>query len=71
MSKEKDTNTGTFVVKIINQQKSTWQGSVTWLEEQKTQNSFIGSSSWKTYLWLFHDGRSKIYIGTNTGYRRK
>jgi hypothetical protein len=38
MSKEKDNNTGTFVVKIINQQKSTWQGSVTWLEEQKTQN---------------------------------
>lgn len=30
-------NTGTFVVKIINRQNATWQGSVTWVEEQKTQ----------------------------------
>ena len=31
-------NTGTFIVKILNKQNSTWQGSVTWVEEQKTQN---------------------------------
>ena len=28
----------TFIVKIINNQNSTWQGSITWVEEQKTQN---------------------------------
>ena len=31
-------NTGTFIVKIINKQNSTWQGSITWVEEQITQN---------------------------------
>lgn len=34
--KGKDTNT--FIVKIVNQQNETWQGSVTWTEEQKVQN---------------------------------
>ena len=34
--KEKDSNT--FVIKIVNQQNATWQGSVTWTEEQKVQN---------------------------------
>ena len=28
----------TFIVKILNQQNATWQGSVTWTEEQKVQN---------------------------------
>lgn len=31
-------STGTFIVKILNKQNSTWQGSVTWVEEQRTQN---------------------------------
>ena len=31
-------NTGTFIIKIMNTQNSTWQGSVTWVEEQRTQN---------------------------------
>lgn len=31
-------NKGTFIVKILNKQNSTWQGSITWVEEQKTQN---------------------------------
>lgn len=31
-------NKGTFIVKILNRQSSTWQGSVTWVEEQQTQN---------------------------------
>ncbi len=31
-------NKGTFIIKIINKQNSTWQGSITWVEEQKTQN---------------------------------
>lgn len=30
-------NTNTFVVKIVSQQNSTWQGSVTWTEEKKVQ----------------------------------
>ena len=31
-------NKSTFIVKIMNTQNSTWQGSITWVEEQKTQN---------------------------------
>ena len=38
MNMERENNAGTFIVKIMNQQKSTWQGSVTWVEEQRTQN---------------------------------
>ncbi|MBE5955374.1 MAG: hypothetical protein E7253_02865 [Lachnospiraceae bacterium] len=33
----KENSKGTFIVKIMNQQNSTWQGSVTWVEEQKTE----------------------------------
>ena len=33
----KENNTGTFIVKIMNQQNSTWQGSLTWVEEQKKE----------------------------------
>ena len=29
---------GTFIVKILNSQNSTWQGSVTWVEKQKVQH---------------------------------
>ncbi len=29
---------GTFIVKIISQQNATWQGTVTWVEEQQTQS---------------------------------
>ena len=29
---------GTFVIKILNQSNSTWQGTVTWVEKAKTQN---------------------------------
>jgi len=28
----------TFIVKIMNRQNSTWQGNVTWVEEQESQN---------------------------------
>ena len=31
-------NKGTFIIKILNQHNSTWQGTVTWVEESKTQN---------------------------------
>lgn len=34
----KKKNKGTFIVKILNRQSSTWQGSITWVEEQRTQN---------------------------------
>ena len=34
----KGSNSGTFIVKILNRKNSTWQGSATWVEEQKTQN---------------------------------
>lgn len=37
--KQKDgKHANTFVVKIIDQKNSTWQGSVTWAEEKKAQN---------------------------------
>ena len=29
---------GTFLVKIVNTQNATWQGNVTWIEEQKSRN---------------------------------
>ena len=29
--------TGTFIVKILDSQNATWQGSVTWAERQKVQ----------------------------------
>ena len=29
---------GTFVLKILNRQNSTWQGTVTWVEEGRSQN---------------------------------
>ncbi len=35
---KKENNTGTFIVKIMNQQRSTWQGSVVWVEEQETRH---------------------------------
>ena len=31
-------DSGTFIVKIINQQNATWQGTVTWVENQQTQS---------------------------------
>lgn len=29
---------GTFIVKIMSTQNSTWQGNVTWVEQNKVQN---------------------------------
>lgn len=37
MKNESEKNTGTFVVKILDRRNATWQGKVTWLEQQKTQ----------------------------------
>ena len=38
MKNEYEKNSGTFVVKILNRQNATWQGTVTWMEEQKVQS---------------------------------
>lgn len=38
MKSGNERSNGTFLVKILNKQNSTWQGSITWMEEQKTQN---------------------------------
>ncbi len=38
MKNELEKNTGTFVVKILDRQNATWQGTVTWVEEQKVQH---------------------------------
>ena len=38
MKSGNERNNGTFLVKILSQQNSTWQGSITWMEEKKTQN---------------------------------
>ena len=37
MKNEQEKHKGTFVVKILDRQNATWQGTVTWIEEQKTQ----------------------------------
>lgn len=34
---KKRKKTDTFLIKIIDQQNGTWQGSVTWIEEQREQ----------------------------------
>lgn len=34
---ERQKKTETFIIKIMNQQNSTWQGSVTWVDEQREQ----------------------------------
>ena len=38
MKSGNEKNKGTFIVKILNRSNSTWQGTVTWVEEQKVQN---------------------------------
>ena len=38
MKNENKKNTGTFVLKILNRQNSTWQGNITWVEKQKSEN---------------------------------
>ena len=30
--------TETFIAKIMNRQNSTWQGTITWVDEHRTQN---------------------------------
>lgn len=34
---DKKKNTGTFVVKVLDRQNATWQGSVCWVEENREQ----------------------------------
>ena len=34
---KKQKNTRTFLIKIMDQQNGTWQGSVTWVDEQREQ----------------------------------
>jgi hypothetical protein len=38
LKSRKEKNTGTFIIKILDRQNASWQGSVTWVEEGKTQN---------------------------------
>ena len=38
LTQEERTRAKTFIIKIINKQNSTWQGSITWVDKQKTQN---------------------------------
>ena len=37
---ERQKKTETFIIKIMNQQNSTWQGSVTWVDEQNAEQYF-------------------------------
>ena len=34
---DRQKKTETFIIKIMNQQNATWQGSVTWVDEQREQ----------------------------------
>lgn len=38
MKSGQEKTAGTFVVQIVSNQNATWQGTVTWVDEQKTQN---------------------------------
>jgi hypothetical protein len=38
LKSRKEKNTGTFIIKILDRQNASWQGSVTWAEEGRTQN---------------------------------
>lgn len=38
MKSESAKDKGTFIVKILNTQNSTWEGTVTWVEQRRTQN---------------------------------
>lgn len=38
MKSGSERDSGTFIVKILNRQNSTWQGTITWVEEHKIQN---------------------------------
>ena len=39
MKSGSERNKGTFIVKVMNTQNSTWQGSITWVEKQKKQSA--------------------------------
>ncbi len=34
---ERQKKTETFIIKVLNQQNATWQGSVTWVDEHREQ----------------------------------
>ncbi len=34
---DRQKKTETFIVKVMNQQNATWQGSVTWVDEQREE----------------------------------
>ena len=38
MKSGSDRDSGTFIVKILNSDNSTWHGTITWIEKQKVQN---------------------------------
>ena len=38
MKSGKDRIKDTFIIKILSRKNSTWQGTVTWVEEGRTQN---------------------------------
>lgn len=38
MKSGQEKTASTFVVQILSNQNATWQGTVTWVDEQKTQN---------------------------------
>lgn len=59
-------NKGTFIVKIVNKQNSTWQGSITWVEEQKTQN-FRSALELIKMIDGVLDGTVEIEGGSNEG----
>lgn len=57
---------GTFIVKVMNTQNSTWQGSITWVEEQKTQN-FRSALEMIKMIDGVLDGNADTEGGSNEG----
>lgn len=38
MKREQEKNRGTFIVKVLRGQHSTWQGTVTWVDRKEEKN---------------------------------
>ncbi|MBQ5558694.1 MAG: hypothetical protein IIT46_02790 [Lachnospiraceae bacterium] len=55
----KDKETSTFIVKVMDQQNNSWQGSITWVENDETMY-------FRSALELLHLMDGAIKTNTNT-----
>lgn len=60
----KDKETSTFIVKVMDQQNNSWQGSITWVENDETMY-------FRSALELLHLMDGAIKKNTNTEVKEK